>query len=266
MGAHIVGTGMTRFGFAPDGTVRSLAIAALDEAMADAAVGVGDVDMVVFANAGEGVLTGQEMIRGQVVLHNHGFGGIPIMNVENACASASTALQVACMAVATGAVEVVVAVGAEKLTNPDKRRTMAVFSAAVDLDDMPTLREQIRRDLLGIGRDEGVDGPVQGCVPSGSTRPRCGSEARVTSRTTARSGGRPRQRTRRPGSDPRISTWWRCTTPRPRPSCWRTSGSACASRAVPPRCWQMARRAWGAGACHLSGEEAVAVVTILSRS
>jgi acetyl-CoA acyltransferase len=78
---------MTPFGFAPESTVRSLATAAVDEALADAGVGVSDVDMVVFANAGEGVLTGQEMIRGQVVFHRYGFGGIPIMNVENACAS-----------------------------------------------------------------------------------------------------------------------------------------------------------------------------------
>ena len=148
---------MTPFGFAPESTIRSLATAAVDEALADAGVGVRDIDMVVFANAGEGVLTGQEMIRGQVVFHRYGFGGIPIMNVENACASASTALQVACMAVETGAAGVAVAVGAEKLTNPDKRRTMAVFSAAVDIDDMPALGQQVKRDLLGIGDDAGVD-------------------------------------------------------------------------------------------------------------
>jgi acetyl-CoA acyltransferase len=158
---------MTSFGFAPESSVRSLATAAVDEALADAGVGVGDVDMVVFANAGEGVLTGQEMIRGQVVFHGYGFGGIPIMNVENACASASTALQVACMAVETGTAGVAVAVGAEKLTNPDKRRTMAVFSAAVDFDDMPGLREQVRRDLLGIGDKPDTDvgaGPVRSAL------------------------------------------------------------------------------------------------------
>jgi acetyl-CoA acetyltransferase len=165
--ARIVGTGMTPFGFAPESTVRSLATAAVDEALADAGVAVSDVDMVVFANAGEGVLTGQEMIRGQVVFHRYGFGGIPIMNVENACASASTALHVACMAVETGAAGVAVAVGAEKLTNPDKRRTMAVFSAAVDFDDMPALRDQVQRDLLGISSEAGEDpggGPVQSAL------------------------------------------------------------------------------------------------------
>jgi acetyl-CoA acyltransferase len=168
MNAHIVGTGMTPFGFAPESTVRSLATAAVDEALADAGVAVSDVDIVVFANAGEGVLTGQEMIRGQVVFHRYGFGGIPIINVENACASASTALQVACMAVETGIAGVAVAVGAEKLTNPDKRRTMAVFSAAVDFDDMPALRDQVRRDLLGIGDEagEGGDGAGAGAAQS----------------------------------------------------------------------------------------------------
>ena len=175
---------MTRFGFAPQSSVRSLAIAAVDEALADAVVGVSDVDMVVFANAGEGVLTGQEMVRGQVAFHHHGFGGIPVINVENACASGSTALQVACMAVASGAAEVIVAVGAEKLTNPDKRRTMAVFSAAVDLDDMPALGEQVRRDLLGIGRrdgDEEGDGPVQSALMA--------VYARTARRFFARGGG-----------------------------------------------------------------------------
>jgi acetyl-CoA acyltransferase len=164
MAAQIVGTGMTRFGFAPDSTLRSLATAALDEALADAGLGVGDVDLVVFANAGEGVLTGQEMIRGQVALRHHGLGGIPIMNVENACASGSTALQVASMAVATGAAEVAVALGSEKLTNPDKRRTMAVFSSAVDFEDMPALRQQVQRDLLGIGEDEPGDGRPQSAL------------------------------------------------------------------------------------------------------
>ena len=55
MNAHIVGTGMTPFGFAPESTVRSLARAAVDEALADAALAASDVDMVVFANAAAGL-------------------------------------------------------------------------------------------------------------------------------------------------------------------------------------------------------------------
>lgn len=166
MAAHIVGAGMTPFGFAPASTLRSLAVAAVDEALADAGVTGSDVDMVVFANAGEGVLTGQEMVRGEVVFHRYGFGGVPMLNVENACASASTALHVATLAVASGAAEMAVAVGAEKLTNPDKRRTMAVFSSAVDFDDMPGLREHVERDLLGIRPAAAAEGGA-GAVESG---------------------------------------------------------------------------------------------------
>jgi acetyl-CoA acyltransferase len=160
----IVGTGMTPFGSAPESDVRSLARSAVREALDDAGVGPGDVDLVVFANAGQGVLTGQEMIRGQVAFHGSELAGVPIINVENACASASTALQVACTAVQAGTAEVAIAVGAEKLTNPDKRRSMAVFSAAVDFDEMPELRRHVERDLLGMGAQVASDGPVQSAL------------------------------------------------------------------------------------------------------
>jgi acetyl-CoA acyltransferase len=160
----IVGTGMTPFGSAPESDVRTLARSAVNEALDDAGVTPADVDLVVFANAGQGVLTGQEMIRGQVAFHGHELAGAPIINVENACASASTALQVACTAVQAGTAEVAVAVGAEKLTHPDKRRTMAVFSAAVDFDEMPELREHVERDLLGLGEETHPDAPVQSAL------------------------------------------------------------------------------------------------------
>ncbi len=160
----IVGTGMTPFGSAPESDVRTLARSAVKEALADAGMTPADVDLVVFANAGQGVLTGQEMIRGQVAFHGSELAGVPIINVENACASASTALQVACTTVQAGTAEVAVAIGAEKLTNPDKRRTMAVFSAAVDFDEMPELRQHVERDLLGVGDEASPDAPVQSAL------------------------------------------------------------------------------------------------------
>jgi len=70
------------------------------------------------------------------------------------------------MAVTSGTAEVVLAVGAEKLTNPDKRRTMAVFSAAVDFDDMPDLQDQVHRDLLGLDREDTAEGEGGGPVQS----------------------------------------------------------------------------------------------------
>ena len=37
-------------------------------------------------------MQGQDLIRGEIALRSMGIEGIPVTNVENACASASTAL------------------------------------------------------------------------------------------------------------------------------------------------------------------------------
>ena len=87
----VAGAAMTRFGKFMDSTIRSLAEEAVHAALADATVAASDVGMAFFANATAGILTGQEMIRGQVALRHTGLLGIPIVNVENACASASSA-------------------------------------------------------------------------------------------------------------------------------------------------------------------------------
>jgi len=99
---YIAGTGMTAFGKFMDSTVRSLAEEATAEALRDAGATPGDIEMAFFSNATAGILTGQEMIRGQVALRNTGVLGVPIVNVENACASASSAFFLAHMAVASG--------------------------------------------------------------------------------------------------------------------------------------------------------------------
>ena len=157
---RVAGTAMTPFGRHPDETVRSLATRVADDALADAGLAPGDVGLVVFANAVQGVLTGQEMIRGQAAFHGHPLRGTPLVNVENACASASTAFHVAATAIAGGAVDVAIAVGAEKLTHPDKRRTMSSFSCAVDLESMPALRREVEADLLHLVDGDG-DRPLQ---------------------------------------------------------------------------------------------------------
>src|SRR6266508_3780516 len=99
---QVIGAAMTRFGKFMDRSVRSLAEEAVRDALDDASVPPGEVDIAFFSNAVAGVLTGQEMIRGQVALRHTGLLGIPIVNVENACASASTAFYLAWMAVASG--------------------------------------------------------------------------------------------------------------------------------------------------------------------
>src|SRR5712691_6180610 len=107
---YVAGVGMTRFGKFPDASVRSLAEEATREALADADMSPAQVEMVFFGNAAAGIIHGQEMIRGQVALRHTGLLGIPIVNVENACASASSAFYLAWMAVRAGAADVALAV------------------------------------------------------------------------------------------------------------------------------------------------------------
>ena len=81
-----------------------------------------------------GLLTGQEGVRGQVVLQHSGITGIPIVNVENACASAMTALRGAWLEVASGAADVALAVGVEKMYVGDSARTIGALSGVSELD------------------------------------------------------------------------------------------------------------------------------------
>ncbi|MDQ1505823.1 MAG: hypothetical protein QOD57_3550 [Actinomycetota bacterium] len=147
----VAGTGMTAFGKFMDSTVRSLAEEAVADALRDAQATPGDIEMAFFSNATAGILTGQEMIRGQVALRNTGILGVPIVNVENACASASSAFFLAHMAVASGAADIALAIGSEKLTHPDKKRSFAAIGTAVDLDNVVGAREALTRTLLGMG-------------------------------------------------------------------------------------------------------------------
>ncbi|MEX2289018.1 MAG: thiolase family protein [Mycobacteriales bacterium] len=143
---RVAGAAMTAFGKIPGRTLRSLAEEAVQGALADAALGPDDVQMVFFGNAAEGLLSGQEMIRGQSALRHTGLLGRPVVNVENACASATTAFRLACMAVESGAADVALAVGAEKLTHADKARPLAAIGTAIDLSEPPTLAGRIAGD------------------------------------------------------------------------------------------------------------------------
>jgi acetyl-CoA acetyltransferase len=133
MSVSILGTGITAFGRRPADTLRSLSEEVLRLALVDADIEARDLDMVVYGNATEGYLHGQEMIRAEVALRNAGLVGVPMINVENACASSSSAFHVACMAVSSGTADVVLVLGVEQLTHPTKRRTFDALATAVDL-------------------------------------------------------------------------------------------------------------------------------------
>ncbi|MHA6631802.1 thiolase family protein [Pseudonocardia sichuanensis] len=130
---EVVGVGTPPFGKHLDRSLGALAGDAVAAALDDAGLRPGDVQYVTFANAAGGVLSGQEMIRGQVALKDTGLAGLPIVNAENACASGSTAAHLAWLAVASGQVDIAIAVGAEKLFHEDKTRSFAAIESGTDL-------------------------------------------------------------------------------------------------------------------------------------
>jgi acetyl-CoA acetyltransferase len=135
---EIAGVATTPFGRHLDRRLGSLAGEAVAAALADAGLRAGDVEHVVFSNAAEGVLSGQEMIRGQVALKGTGLAGLPVVNTENACASGGTAAHLAWLAVASGLVDAALAVGAEKLFHPDKSRSFRAIESGTDLSLPPS--------------------------------------------------------------------------------------------------------------------------------
>jgi len=127
---------MTRFMKYPDKGLKELGTEAAIAAVADAGLDMRDMQAAYVGNCAAGLVTGQESVRGQVILHTIGVGKIPIINVENACASGSTALIQACAMVSTGLYDVVLALGVEKLSHPDKMRSFAAFAGAMDVDEL----------------------------------------------------------------------------------------------------------------------------------
>jgi acetyl-CoA acetyltransferase len=144
---------MTSFGRHPDLDVKQLTRWAINEGLADAGIAPSAIEAAYFANATQGHMEGQHMVRGEIALRSMGVGEIPIVNVENACASGSTALQLAVTALKAGDADIALAVGAEKMVSPDRDRMFSAFDGAWDV----ATKEANVHKLLELGR--GVEPP-----------------------------------------------------------------------------------------------------------
>jgi len=150
----VAGIGMTHFGQFMDRDLKSLAAEAVDLALRDAALTADRVDAVYFGNAAAGTITGQNNIRGQSALRRTGLLGKPIINVENACASGATAVHLAWLAVASGQCDTAIAIGAEKLTHPDKARVFMAMESGFDLDQLDEFKSQF--GATGAGQTQSI--------------------------------------------------------------------------------------------------------------
>ena len=135
---YIAGVGMTRFAKQPERGLKDLAEEAVTGALKDAGRTAGDLEAAFVGNAVGATITGQEMLAGQFSLRPAGIGEIPIVNVENACASASSAMHLAWQGIAGGLYDAVLAVGVEKMTHPDKTVSFAAIGGSVDVETTPT--------------------------------------------------------------------------------------------------------------------------------
>lgn len=104
----IVGMGCTPFGEHWDYSTDDLLIDATNEALASSSVALEQVDAFWLGTAGSGTsgLTLSRALR---------IGDKPVTRVENMCATGSEALRGACYAVASGAYDIAMAIGVEKL-------------------------------------------------------------------------------------------------------------------------------------------------------
>jgi acetyl-CoA acetyltransferase len=130
----IAGTGTSKFGIFVDARLRGLAGDAVHGAVSDSGLSPEEIGLVVVGNAAAGLLNGQEMIRAQTTLAASPLAGRPTFEVENACASSSSAFHIACLAVESGMYEAVAVVGAEKMSGEDRTLAAKALATAVDIE------------------------------------------------------------------------------------------------------------------------------------
>jgi len=146
---YVMGSAMTVFGRHPERPLDDLAREALQGALKDAGCAIGDLGTAFYAGITNGPLQGQFAIPGQVVFSKIGIEGIPVFNVENACASGSSAFHLAVQTVKAGTCDVALAIGVEKMNIADKLRALNVMEAGWDVSRVEENFEILKK--LGDG-------------------------------------------------------------------------------------------------------------------
>lgn len=108
----ILGMGCSRFGERWDAGAPELLAEAFEEALADAGIERQQIEAAWFGSCMDAVNIGNSAIPASTALR---LDGIPFSRMENMCATGTEALRGAVYAVASGAVDIALAIGAEKL-------------------------------------------------------------------------------------------------------------------------------------------------------
>ncbi|MBL8674998.1 MAG: thiolase family protein, partial [Rhodospirillales bacterium] len=154
---YVIGAHTTQFKRHPDKSFHDLAREAYLGALADAGMKDGrDIETGWLGNCGM-PFWGQNSIRGQALFQPLVEEGlfperVPMFNVENACATASTAFQGAWKDILAGTNELTLAVGVEKLFSPDKpERTADTFGQGYITTQHDRLVDEMTRVGAMIG-------------------------------------------------------------------------------------------------------------------
>ena len=157
---YIAGVSMTNFGKHLDRSLKSLTGEALEAALKDAGCEARAIEAVFFGNCVQGHMEGQDMVRGEIALRPYGIEGVPVINVENACATATTAFHMAVNYIKAGAADVALAIGVEKMFSQDKELMFSAFDGAWDVHEVMQSRDRFAEMAHGVE------------IPPGSTSPR----------------------------------------------------------------------------------------------
>ena len=161
---YIIGVGMSHFGRFLDRSLADITGEAVSEALADSGLTRNDIDAAYFANSTQGVVEGQHLVRGQLALRKLGFQNLSVTNVENACASGSSALNAAVAHVASGQGDVALAVGADKMNATDRNLSFAIFDGAWDVSDIDGQIARLASLAQGVQPPERPQEPGQRSV------------------------------------------------------------------------------------------------------
>ena len=155
---YLIGAGQTPFARFPERTHKDLAGEALEAALADAGFSPGQAPLDgAWVGSCAMHAFGQPNLPGQVALapsvaSGRLPAGLPIVNVEGACATGAVCFQSALHALQAGQGELALALGVEKVFVPDDPAKMgAIFAAAMDLLDPAPWREHVARAAADAG-------------------------------------------------------------------------------------------------------------------
>jgi acetyl-CoA acetyltransferase len=142
---YVYNVGMTKFGKFLEKSIKDLTREALKSLQEDNEFDLKNIEAAWFSNTGWGMTDFQHSIRGQVALTPNGVDKVPITNVENACASGSTAFNGAWTAIKAGVFDCALAIGTEKVYQEDRAKMMGGFITYTDVEMTRNMIAQMQK-------------------------------------------------------------------------------------------------------------------------